>query len=112
MEADYPGWAITDRGLTKFRQLKQESATTSNFTKEPNTTLNIIAFDIPEKHRSQRNWLRFSLKDLGFTMLQKSVWFGKFKIPEEFIVEIKKRGLINWVQILGVTHNGTLESLV
>lgn len=44
----------------------------------------IISFDIPEKYKHKRNWLRTELMCLGFEMLQKSVWFGPAPLPDEF----------------------------
>ena len=45
----------------------------------------VIVFDIPEKHKHKRNWLRLELANLGFGLLQKSVWFGPAPLPKTFI---------------------------
>ena len=63
----------------------------------------IVAFDIPEKSRRKRDWLRSALTHLGMRMIQKSVWAGKIKLPKEFIDDLEKyikyilerEGLIN-----------------
>jgi len=45
---------------------------------------------------------------LGFTMLQKSLWIGSNKIPEEFIEDLKEWKIIEYVHIFEVTKKGTL----
>ncbi len=49
----------------------------------------IISFDIPEKQRKERHWLRTELVILGFIMLQKSVWFGPSPLPDAFVESLK-----------------------
>ncbi|KKQ88115.1 MAG: hypothetical protein UT09_C0003G0017 [Parcubacteria group bacterium GW2011_GWF2_38_8] len=44
----------------------------------------MVLFDIPEKKRKTRNWLRSQLKLWDFEMLQQSVWLGKGPLPKEF----------------------------
>lgn len=41
----------------------------------------IILFDIPEKKKHQRHYLRSVIKALGFKEFQKSVWIYPYKIP-------------------------------
>lgn len=43
----------------------------------------IVVFDIPEKERKVRNYLRAKLYELGFGMLQESVWISPFDIIED-----------------------------
>jgi phenylacetic acid degradation operon negative regulatory protein len=43
----------------------------------------VVIFDIPEKERSQRDFLRKQLKWLGFKELQKSVWIFPYDIKKE-----------------------------
>ncbi len=51
----------------------------------------IVIFDIPEKQRKDRNWLRGELYFLKYKQLQKSVFISKFPLTPEIIKEIKKR---------------------
>lgn len=41
----------------------------------------IVIFDIPEKKRKVRDWIRGQLSLWDYTMLQKSVWIGKGEFP-------------------------------
>jgi len=54
----------------------------------------IIIFDIPERKRGYRDWLRIELRNLGFIMLQKSVWFGPAPLPHKFIELLQNIGIM------------------
>jgi len=52
--------------------------------------IRLVIFDIYELERAKRNQLRKLLKQLGFIMLQKSVWlspFDQFEFLDEFLNE-------------------------
>ena len=49
----------------------------------------IIFFDVPEKKRAHRDYLRSIIKAVGFKELQKSTWIYPYKIPN-FLIEILK----------------------
>lgn len=53
----------------------------------------IVFFDIEEISRSLRNKLRVKLKELGFAMLQKSVWITPYDIMADFYEYIQTIGL-------------------
>lgn len=46
----------------------------------------VVIFDIKEKARRQRDQLRFKLRELGFGMIQESVWIS----PHDFIVDLRE----------------------
>ena len=54
----------------------------------------IIAFDVPEKMRRKRDWLRETLVFYGFEQLQKSIWFGPAPLPHEFMEMLRERDLL------------------
>jgi len=43
----------------------------------------VLIFDIPEERRKTRNLFRHQLKELGFEMIQKSVWITQQDILRE-----------------------------
>lgn len=47
----------------------------------------IIFFDIPEKKRKHRDYLRFIIRTIGFREFQKSIWVYPYNIPS-FLEEI------------------------
>jgi len=62
----------------------------------------MVLFDIPEKKRKTRNWLRLHLKLWDFEMLQQSVWLGKGPLPKEFIARLDLLGVGKCVRIFKI----------
>ena len=62
----------------------------------------ILIFDIDEKSRKARNRLREKLKNIGFGMLQKSVWITPLPIAGELTDFVKSNNLTDYVFILEV----------
>ena len=104
IESKNGGWLATAKG-------KKVISEGNIYQKEADSTVKIVIFDVPEEVASKRAWLRSALKNLGFKMLQKSVWVGKVKLPEHFIRELKSRDLMGYVEILGVTKSGSLKNI-
>ena len=109
-------WSITDTGLEKLDLLKERnlySRESAQYKKgREDSNFKIIVYDIPvSEGNKKRNWLRAVLKNLGFTMLQKSVWLGKRKIPEELLNDLHRRKMLKYVQIFEVAREGTLREL-
>lgn len=53
----------------------------------------MVIFDIAEINRHTRNKLRFKLKELGFGMLQKSVWISPYHFEEDMREFLTNHGL-------------------
>lgn len=62
----------------------------------------MVLFDIPEKKRKIRNWLRLQLKLWEFEMVQQSVWLGKGPLPKEFMERLHFFDIDKCVKILKV----------
>lgn len=62
----------------------------------------MVLFDIPERKRKIRNWLRLQLKLWEFKMIQQSVWLGKGPLPKEFAGRLNLFGISKCVKILKV----------
>lgn len=60
----------------------------------------VVIFDIPEKKKHLRNWLREELYLLKYEKLQKSVFVGKFPLPKDLIKEIKNKKINKFVDYL------------
>ncbi len=98
-------WTITPEGklfiknedakLPKFSDQRTKKA------KLPKTMM--VIFDIPEKRRRYRNWLRNELVGFGFELIQKSVWFGPY-LPKEFITYLNEHKLLEYVRFFKVTE--------
>ena len=110
-------FSITPRGKKKLdilllRKTQVLPRINYNVVPEEKNNLLIVAFDIPEKERRKRDWLRSSLRHLGLKMIQKSVWIGKIKLPDDFIKDIGVLNLAQFVHIFEVGKEGSLRDFV
>lgn len=108
-------WKITKLGLKRWGFLRKNhsnpfSLRNLDLAGEPRKPgITIVAFDIPEREKFKRQWLRGCLKLLGFSLLQKSVWIGKRRLPEKFIKVLRQEDMLRFVQIFGISKTGTIE---
>ena len=108
--------SITHKGKLKLANLKLGVSHSKNFPdphydKEKQSFFTIVVFDIPEKERRSRDWLRAVLKNLGLQLIQKSVWIGKIKIPKELLDDIFRLKLENFIEIFEISKAGSLKQL-
>ena len=71
-------------------------------TKPIKTCRVMIIFDIPERKRKVRSWIRRQIKDWDFKMVQKSVWIGYGPVPEEFTKRLKILKVYDGVKIYDI----------
>lgn len=105
---------ITKRGREKKKQLIEKSLKSLPIIDYPKIKSNqpiLISFDIPEKERGKRDWLRDALNYLDFKMVHKSVWLGFVKAPEEFVRDLSRIGLTDFIEIIEISRSGTLQKL-
>lgn len=84
------GWVITPEGKKYLEESRLMGYIPSPFTSESEKHITIISFDIPEKNRKVRNWLRNQLKIFGYKMLQQSLWIGPGPLPQKFFQRLEK----------------------
>lgn len=104
-------WKITQKGLKKLKIIKDGSHFYSKkfkYQKINDNIMKIVIFDIPEKERYKRDWLRSALSVLGFSLLQQSVWIGSKKIPEDFLYDLKNLKILSYIHIFEITKQGTI----
>jgi predicted transcriptional regulator/CRISPR/Cas system-associated endoribonuclease Cas2 len=80
--------------------------------KNLNGEIILVVFDIPEKQRLKRDWLRFQLEQFNFKVLQKSVWWGTAGLPKKFIKDLKKYEILDYVHIFSVKKKGTISTVI
>lgn len=106
-------WKITGRGMMRLSKSHERHSTMrfpqKAYQKGREGGFVIAAFDIPERERKKRSWLRMCLAGLGFSKLQQSVWVGKASLPEDFIKDLRALKMIRYVHIFSVNKSGTLE---
>lgn len=66
----------------------------------------LVIFDIPEKRRSARQFLRKKLVEWGFRKWQKSVWACKKNCTNQLEDVIKQAGIEDWVLVIEASHVG------
>ena len=104
--------ALTLKGNKKLGVFKKSFLLNKNdYRKEKSDKVIIVSYDIPTAFNRERNILRDILKMLGFEIVHKSVWVGKVKLPKKFIVKAGQMGILDFIEILEVTKNGTLKEL-
>ncbi len=108
-------FSLTSKGQIKMAQLKSRSNARlpeTNYDEIKDGQLAIVAFDIPEKECRKRRWLRFALAEMGFNMLQKSVWIGKSDISKQFVDDLMKLKIIDFIEIFEITKSGSLRHII
>ena len=102
----------------KAKKLLTETLTKSgvtfperNYTKEKSHTITLILFDIPERYRKKREWLRGALRMLGFELLQRSAWIGSVGVPKQFLKDIRDMKINEYVDIVSIAKSGTIRRI-
>lgn len=93
-------WIITDKGKKLFRRILRKKEYEELSRRNKNM---IISFDIPEKLRKQRAWLRYELTLLGFSPIHQSVWLGPAPLPKSFIQDLNGARILNYLKFFKAT---------
>ncbi len=93
-------WRITQKGRSHFKDVKV-AGDIINLPPEDGKT-RLVIFDIPEKRKEERNWLRKELLTCDYTPLQKSVFMGLRPLPAELLREIKGKELLSCIRVVGL----------
>ncbi|MDO8516000.1 MAG: hypothetical protein Q7S28_01995 [bacterium] len=108
-------WRITSKGrekksaiTTSKKKIKTPKIPSSEYPIQESDKLIIVIFDIPEKEKYKREWLRGSLIDMTLKLVQKSVWMGNVQLHPAFIADLKKYNLLRHVKIFSATELGNL----
>ena len=112
--AGTPSLKLTERGreyLKKLHIRRAHAMPIAMYAPKSDDVLKIVIFDIPERERKKRGWLRSALRNLEFTMLQRSVWVGKVKLPERFLQDLQNLHITSYVEIFAINRSGSLKRL-
>lgn len=99
-------WRITPKGLEYLRRARISA---KNYE---DGIMRIVSFDIPEKYRKKRRWIREELFGLGYHPLQKSVWVGFSPLPENFFEDLDLLSLKEHIHIFSVGKKGTIMEVM
>ncbi len=108
--ADGPRLEITDQGLEKallvsYRNLKIKSQ------KRWDGIWRIVAFDIPDKHKWERESFRNKLKEMGFYPMQESVFVSPYPCEQEVESLTSLFFLKNYIKFIKTTSISNDEDL-
>ncbi len=102
---------LSEKGKKKLNKFKNSPLLNKeDYKKKIGERVVVVSYDIPIAFNRERNILRDILRMLGFNLIHKSVWVGKILLPERFVADLSKLGILDYVEILEVTKNGTLKS--
>jgi DNA-binding transcriptional regulator PaaX len=99
-------WSITPEGKELLEKrnadIRRFFPTQSASQRDKEKRL-IIIFDIPEKKKRYREWLRSELVEFNFDLIQKSVWFGP-GLPKEFVEYLDELKLLKHIKFFRATE--------
>lgn len=85
---------LTNEGrVTLFERLIEERE------ELPNEHVCLVMYDIPNDAKSGRDALRYFLRRIGFTQIQRSVWQTRKNVVEEVSSFVDQAGLSEWVLV-------------
>ncbi|MEK7074894.1 MAG: hypothetical protein AAB968_03960 [Patescibacteria group bacterium] len=102
-------WMINKKGKDHIRMHFKPLPDTILLQAPSDGIQRLVIFDISERDRKKRLWLRKELLAFGYDPLQKSVYLGDCPLPEDFLREIYDRGLRKCVHIMSLNKLGTVE---
>ena len=106
-------WKVTAKGKAAVRLMTgRKKAEEERIRRKSQKADTVVTFDIPEKQRMKRAYVRSELVACGFRMLQQSVWIGPGPLPKEFIAGLKDMELLSCVHIFGIARRGTISEAV
>ena len=102
-------WRITLAGRRYFQEQEKKDKERMVSLPRSDGLTRIVSFDVPERERKKRQWLRTQLGLCGYKPLQKSVFLGDCPLPADFIKQVDLFGLGDYVHVVRVEQKGTLE---
>ena len=92
-------WRITERGKKHFVRIRDKTVSLP----PEDGRVRLVIFDVPERERNKRDWLRYRLLSCDYTMLQRSVWVGTRPLPVDLRDELETAGLLDSsVKVVGL----------
>jgi len=72
----------------------------------------LICYDVPERYKTERDYFRLKLLDLGFVIIQDSLWVYPFNCKEEMAVIADYFGIGKYVAYLDTDYLPNQKSLI
>lgn len=100
----YASWKISSKGKTFLKNINVLKLKKDGIPR-------IISYDIPEKNRKARYWIRAYLLEYEYQQLHKSVWLGFAPLPEEFLKHLDALSLRDYIHMFSIHKQGTIQNL-
>ncbi len=101
-------WKITRKGKTFLAKIYADAKDPYDLAPEDGM-VHIVTFDIPEKIRGKRDWLREQLFACGYRLLQRSVFTGARPLPDAFIRRVDEMRIGKYLHIASLRQTGTIR---
>ncbi|MDP3974909.1 MAG: CRISPR-associated endonuclease Cas2 [Candidatus Jorgensenbacteria bacterium] len=102
-------WRLTAKGIERLKHLKlKRKIPIPKYERKRDGKWRVVMYDVPEREREKRAWVRRALLSLGFEFLQESVWVGTIAIPRTFLDDLRAMEMFPYVQIFEVSRRGTI----
>lgn len=85
-----------------------------NFFQKWDNAWRIVLFDIPEKKRQYRDYLRKILKKVGFKEMQRSIWINPYPVPSflsEILYSVEIKSYIRFITTDSLNNDNDLREL-
>ena len=106
--------SLTAKGkriLQRLLKRNSDKLPPNTYSKESGDRWVVVSFDIPESQKRKRDWLRHALRNIGLSMIHKSVWMGKAKIPKSLLNDLARLRILDFVERFEVSKGGSLKHL-
>lgn len=101
-------WKLTHKGKKFLAKIYADEKDPYDLAPEDGI-VRIVAFDIPEKIRGKRDWLREQLFACGYRLLQRSVFTGTRPLPDAFIRRVDEMRIGQYLHIASLNQTGTIS---
>lgn len=93
-------FVLTEKGKKEHKSILSKLIIEKRKLEKWDGQWRVLIFDIPEKYRKYRKFLRTELIDYGFEPLQKSVWVSPYRVSENLKDAIEELGIEKWAKIM------------
>lgn len=102
-------WRLTLRGKRFLRKLEGSENQGSPYVGAAGVT--VMSYDVPEKLRRERAYLRDALREMAFEQIHQSVWLGQKRVTPAFLTFLREYKILDCVHIFEISKVGTLQKL-
>lgn len=102
-------WGLTRRGKIFLSKIQDKEKDTYVLAPQDGI-IRIVAFDIPERLRAKRNWLREQLAACDYQMLQRSIFISTRPLPDAFVRRVDEMKIGQYLHIASLNQSGTIRN--